>query len=142
MRVRLDVAGGISLGEEMARFGAAVPRAAKKVLTEKAAEIVSRARPLAPVDDVDGGQLRDSIRATRPTQTKDGSVVIAVVAGGAPLQNLPSESGKPLPGLYAVVQHETHPSKSKFLEAPTFQTAPSIPEAYRAAIDAETGGGA
>lgn len=113
-----------------------------RVLGDAAKEIVAAAKPLAPVDPEDGGQLRDSIRVTKPTRTRAGRISAGVVAGGAPLRKV---LGKRKANVYAVVQHEDLTLKhttgrAKFLEIPTNHIAPKVPDRLQAAMDAANAG--
>jgi hypothetical protein len=88
---------------------------------------------MAPEGEIDGGDLRRSIRESKPTITKSGRVSAGVVAGGTPLERLASESGRKIPGLYAIVQHEDLTIKhksggAKFLEKPFMAEAQRVPD--------------
>ena len=127
---------------ELMALGAAGEETAKAVLGAAAGRIAARAKLLCPVDEIDGGQLRDSIRATKPTRTKAGRISAGVVAGGPKLARLVSEKGHKEPGSYAAIVHEEmtlrHPGggQAKFIEQPWLEEAPKIPDAMRAALDA------
>lgn len=110
--------------------------AAKRVLLRKADKIVAMAEPLTPVDPEDGGELRASVRRTRGTIRRDGTVIVTVLAGGAALK---ADNGKP--SIYPVIQHEDltlhHTTGGpKFIERPVYQVAPEIPDELHAELAA------
>jgi hypothetical protein len=113
--------------------------AARLVLVEKGNEIVKRAKPLTPDDPETQGALRDSVRLSQTrASAKKGTITVSVMAGGKPLE-------KRLKGhkysAWALVQHEDlalkHPygGGPKYLERPTLEVAPSIPDAVLAALE-------
>jgi hypothetical protein len=136
-RIRVEVSGYEEVRRSIARMGKAGQAAAKTVLKGVADSILIRAKLLCPVDDVDGGQLRESGRVTRPTATKN-SVSTGIVFGGDPL--LPVLAGHSM-NVYAVVQHEDltlkhRTGQAKFLEQPFFAAAPQVPGLLLAELDA------
>lgn len=141
-RFRAEVTGAEEVMRSLKRLGAAGDEVGKRVLGRKALEILAKARPNTPVDEVDGGDLRDSGRVTKPMKTAAGRISAGVVFGGAPLRRAASEHGKKLPGIYAVMQHEDltlrHTTgKAKWLEEAGAAVAPSVPDALLAEIDRE-----
>jgi hypothetical protein len=141
VKVRAEVSGGQALLDDLQRLGKRGAEIGVSVLGAKTAEIVKRAKPLVPVDDVEGGDLRDSVRASKPQRTNAGRISAGVVAGGSSLRRLASERGRKDPGAYGVIQHEDltlqHPGggQAKFLEQPFLEVAPSVPDALREAMD-------
>lgn len=141
MKVGAEVSGGQELLDDLQRMGARGVTVGLDVLSKKADEIVSRAKTLVPVDDVEGGDLRDSIRKSKPNRTRAGRLSVGIVAGGTQLRRLASERGRKDPGAYGVIQHEDltlqHPGggQAKFVEQPYLEVVPSIPDALREAID-------
>lgn len=136
MKIRAEVSGEKEVAESLGRCGKAGTDAAKLVLKEFAERILSRARPLVPVDDEDGGQLRDSGRITRPTATAR-SVSAGIVFGGAALEATMEPRRY---NVYAIIQHEDmglrhNNGQAKFLEQPFFAEAPGVPAAIMAALD-------
>ena len=143
-RVVADVTGDRELIRELLALGEAGFDIGKEVLGEATQRIVKAAQPITPVDEIDGGQLRDSIRATKPQKTRAGRISAGVVAGGAPLARLVSEKGHKQPGSYAVIVHEdmtlSHPNggRAKFIEEPWLVEAPKVPDALRERLDKVT----
>lgn len=140
MKVTVKIENAEEVERSIRELGDRGVAAAKRVLKEKTEGIAARARPLTPVDKVDGGQLRASVRATRPTMTRGGVISAGVMAGGPPLARLPEEAGKAFPGLYAIVVHEDMTLKhsdgqAKFLELPFFHEAPTVPGALMDELD-------
>lgn len=127
--------------EALQRMGPRGATVGLSVLTAKAVEVARRAKAIVPVDDVEGGDLRDSIRVSKPSKTKAGRLSVGVVAGGAPLARLASERKRKNPGAYAHVQHEDltlrHPGggQAKFIESPVLEVAPSVPHALYEEMD-------
>lgn len=143
MRVRVEVSGQDEILNSLQRLGLAGQDIGLRVLGDAAKEIAAAAKPLAPVDPEDGGQLRDSIRTTKPTRTRAGRISAGVVAGGAPLNKV---MGKRKANVYAVVQHEDltlhHATGgAKFLERPFNAIAPKVPDRLQAEIDRVTNAG-
>jgi hypothetical protein len=132
MRVRVEVSGDRELKDGLRRLGAAGPVVAKRVLGRVTQRIVPMAQAICPVDPDDGGQLRDSIRVTRPTFAGSGRVSAGVIAGGT------AEVG------YAEMQHEDPTLKHtvgqfKFVEVPFLREAPKVPGELLEEIDKEAG---
>lgn len=130
MKVRVEAVGQREVMESLQRMGKAGQDAAKVVLKRFTERILAKARPLVPVDDVDGGDLRASGRVTRPTATKN-AVSAGVVFGGLKVRG---------GDIYPIKQHEDltlrhRRGQAKFLEKPFFQEAPGVPDALIAEID-------
>lgn len=141
MKAVVKVEGQEQVVKSMKEFGIAGEIAMIRVAGRIAARVVPRAQALAPVEDEDGGALRDSIRTSKPTKTRAGRVSAGVVAGGAPLRRLASERGRALPGSYGSIQHEDltlkHRSgQPKFVEIPFFQEVVKTPAELQAELDA------
>jgi len=140
-RIKVSVTGQKELLAELRKFGDVGDEAGKRVLGAACARVVPMARALAPVEEGDGGALRDSIRTTKPTKTRAGRISAGVVAGGAPLRRLASERGRALPGSYGSIQHEDltlkHKSgEAKFLEKPFFRVVNDVPDDLMQEVDA------
>ena len=71
---------------------------------------------------VDTGKLRDSERIKVMVSSKKEDIRITLIAGGAGI-------------LYAGVVHETHKTKSKFMERPLLAAAPTAGRDIAAKID-------
>lgn len=130
MKIRVEATGQREVMESLSRMGKAGTECAKVVLKRFAERILAKARPLVPVDDVDGGDLRDSGRLTRPTATKN-AVSAGVMFGGLNVRG---------GAIYPIKQHEDLTLKhrhgqAKFLEQPFFQEAPGVPDALMAELD-------
>jgi hypothetical protein len=140
-RVVADVTGDREIIRDMLALGKAGPELGKEVLDETAERIAAKARTVTPVDDIDGGDLRDSIRVTKARSTAAGRISAGIVAGGDPLSRLVSEKGHKQPGAYAIIVHEDmtmrHPNggQAKFIEMPYLEEAPKVPDALKAKID-------
>lgn len=139
MKARIEASGSQDLLDSLRRMGPRGEAIGLAVLSAKAQQVAMRARTLVPVDDVDGGDLRDSIRVSKPNRTRAGRISAGIVAGGAPLARLASERGRKEPGAYAVVQHEDltlqhNNGQAKFIEQPALEIAPTIPAAINEAI--------
>jgi hypothetical protein len=137
--VILDKASVADCVRRLNRLGAAGDEAAKRAFGQVGTRVVARAKPLAPVDVVDGGDLRDSIRMLKPTKSSFGNIIMTVVAGGAPLK--PS-LGKRTKNIYAVIQHEDltlhhDGGQAKFLEIPFLSEVQRAPGLLQAELDAE-----
>lgn len=145
MRVQVQVTGVEEVRESLRRVGEAGVPVAKRVLKAFTDRVVPRVKDATPVSPEDGGQLRDSVRATRPTVTKKGVISAGVVAGGAPLERLASEAGHKDPGIYGVAQHEDMTKRHtvggpKFVENPFMQEAPAVPDELLEELDVENKG--
>lgn len=139
MRVRFDVSGADEAIADLKRMGLAGQKAALKVFGAFTARVVAKAKPLTPVEPEDGGWLRDSVRAAKPTVTRTGLVSATVVAGGAPLKAHLAK-GHHSENVYAVVQHEdlsaTHTvGGPKFIERPFLQELQKVPDDLMAEMD-------
>lgn len=137
MRTRVEVSGDKEMLAGIQRLGQSGVDMGLLVLGDAAKEVVRLAKPLTPVDPEDGGQLRDSVRVTKPTRTRAGRISAGMVAGGAPLRRV---MGKRKANVYAVVQHEDLTLKHttggpKFLERPVNAIAPKVPDRLRAEMD-------
>lgn len=136
-KVRLTVEGDKALIADLRAMGKVGDRAARFTLRWLLFRVAIRAQGLTPVDDEDGGQLRDSIRVTNAGRNRRGVISAAVVAGGKPLE---AHLGKRRSNLYAIVQHDDTTLKhddgqAKFVEVPFMQEAPKFPEELRKEID-------
>lgn len=143
MKVVVKVEGVEEVMASLGRIGKAGDEAAKRAFGRICQRVVPKAKALAPVDDEAGGDLRDSIRTTKPTKTSAGRISAGVVAGGAPLRRLASERGHALPGTYGSIQHEDLTLKhktgqAKFVEIPFMQEVVKAPEELTAELDALT----
>lgn len=139
MRVKVDVVGGEQVLASMRRMGQAGTLVAKQVFADELPQWIPEMKANTPVEPEDGGQLRDSIRTSRPTVTKAGRVSAGIVAGGAPLKRV---LGARKANVYAVIQHEDESLKhsvggSKFVEKTFFRRAPGIPDKLMAGLDRE-----
>lgn len=142
MRLAVEVSGDEEMLSDLERMGQKGVEIGLRVLEEGTKEILTKSRPLVPVDDEDGGDLRDSGRVTKPTRTSAGRLSAGVVYGGDPLKRT---LGKRKANVYAVVQHEDLTLRhttggAKFLERPGNDVAPKIPERLQEAIDRENFG--
>lgn len=142
MKVRVEVSGEDEILRSLERLGQTGAEIGLRVLGDAAKEVVAAAKQLAPVDEEDGGQLRDSIRAAKPVRTRAGRISAAVVAGGAPLKRV---LGKRKANVYAVIQHEDLTLKHKvggpkFIEKPINAIAPKIPDRLQAEMDRANAG--
>jgi hypothetical protein len=140
VRARLDVTGDREIIRDLLQLGADGITAGKEVLGETTKRIAVKAKAITPVDPIDGGELRESVRATKPQAAKSGKITSSVVAGGPALARLVSERGHKEPGSYAIIVHESADLRHsvgqwKFIETPALQEAPSVPGALLEAID-------
>jgi hypothetical protein len=140
MKVRVEASGDQAVLDDLRRLGPAGQAAAKAVLGAVTAALVPKVQAVTPVDPEDGGQLRASVRATRPTLTSRGVVSAGIQAGGAPLKGVPGGD------IYAVVQHEDvtlHHTQGgpKYVERPFFAAMPTVPDLLREALDREVAKG-
>lgn len=124
MRVTMRMSGHDGIAEALRKSRDAGEKVARAALDEFMPRVAADARAITPVDDVDGGQLRASVRPLRTTKTRDG-LSGGVVAGGAPLK------GQPGGAVYAIVQHEDltlhhNDGQAKFLEIPFRSWLPRI----------------
>ena len=145
MKVVVKIEGVEDVVASLRRIGKAGEDGAKAALGRVCTRVVPKAKALTPVEAVDGGALRDSIRTTKPTKTSAGRISAGVVAGGAPLRRLASERGRALPGQYGSIIHEDltlkHTSgQAKFLEIPFFQEAPKAGDELIYELDKLTSG--
>lgn len=133
----MDVSGADEALAELKRLGKAGQDATKQVFGAWTREVVAAAKPETPVDPEDGGELRASVRATKPTVTRTGLVSASVVAGGAPLRK---SLGGHKANVYAIVQHERLDLKHsqggpKFIERPFMRKLAQLPARLLEAID-------
>ena len=140
MKVKLGLGEGFErIIADMNRLGDVGITIAKKRFAEFAPQIVARQKALAPVDAVDGGQLRDSIRFTRPRAGAKSFANVTFIMGGDAL--LPFLEGHRV-NVYAIVQ-ETDPTlhhaggQAGFMSQPVTQMAPAVFDAIAKDIDAE-----
>lgn len=143
MRVVVKIEGQEQAIASIKRLGPQGDEAGKRAFGRVCAKVVPQAKAIAPVEDEDGGALRDSIRQTKPTKTRAGRISAGVVAGGAPLRRLASERGRALPGSYGSIQHEDltlkHSSgEPKFLEKAFFRNVDQAPALLLEEMDAIT----
>jgi len=122
---------------QMRQLGAAGTRILKTRFAAVPGIVVPQAKAGAPVDDEDGGQLRDSIAAK--VSVKGGRVSVAVYAGGAALVPF---LGRRRANVYAIVQETDYTIKHKhghagFLNRPFTAAALAAIEGVRADLDAE-----
>ena len=145
MRVVVKIEGVEEVMASLKRMGKVGEEASKRALGRICTRVVPKAKALTPVDDEAGGDLRDSIRTTKPTRTQAGRISAGVVAGGAPLRRLASERGRALPGSYGSIQHEDltlkhKTGRPKFVEIPFMQEVVKAPDELRAELDLLTAG--
>lgn len=119
------------------RMGAAGTRILKERFAQIPGKVVPLARAGAPVDDVDGGQLRDSINGR--VGVRGGRVFATVYAGGAAL--LPFIGARRL-NVYAIVQETDHTLRHNdghagFLGQPFNAEAANAMEDVKARLDDE-----
>jgi len=130
----------------MLALGKAGIEVGKEVLDDVNEKISRDAKTICPVDDIDGGDLRDSIRVTKARSTAAGRISGGVVAGGAPLERLVSEAGHKEPGAYASIVHydmtlrHSNGGRAFFIEEPWLVEAPKVPDRLLGAIDKAHGG--
>jgi len=139
VKVSVRIEGEKEVLRSLSELGKAGQDAAKRAFGRVTARVVQKAKPLTPVEPEDGGQLRDSVRAAKPTRTRSGLISAAVVAGGAPLKRV-MEGRKA--NVYAVIQHEDLTLKhttgqGKFLEIPFLREAPSAHQELERELDVE-----
>lgn len=140
MKVTVKIEGVEDVIASLKRVGEAGEKAMLRVAGACTARVVPQAQAITPVEEEDGGALRDSVRATKPTKTSAGRVSAGVVAGGAPLRRLASERGRALPGQYGSIVHEdltlrhAH-GEPKFVEKPFFREVPKVPGELEIALD-------
>lgn len=139
MKVRIDVSGASEMLKDLKRMGLAGQVAAKTVFGRFTGRVVPKAQGRTPVEPEDGGALRDSVRATKPTTTRTGLVSAGVIAGGAPLARALAK-GHHKANVYAVVQHEDLTLKHtvggpKFIERPFLQEVERVPDELLAEMD-------
>lgn len=137
MRVRVEVIGADQLRADLKRLGPLGKVAARDVFAEELPRWLPEMKANTPVEPEDGGQLRDSIRVTKPTITKAGRVSAGIVAGGAPLKKV---MGNRKANVYAVIQHEDASLKhsvggAKFVEKTFMRRVGAIPGLIQAALD-------
>ena len=94
-------------------------KVARAATLEVGGEMVMRMKERTPVKK---GHLRDSERILVMVSSKKEDIRISLVAGGPDV-------------LYAAKVHETHPTKSKFMESVILETAPTAGQDIAARID-------
>ncbi len=126
------------LAHGLRQLGAVGELAARARFAAAAPQITARQRALAPVDAVDGGQMRDSIRHGGPrTRGKEFVAVEFVVGGDVLLPFL----GRRAANVYALLQ-ETDTSlrhrrgQAGFMTQPVAQMSPGVFERVAADVDA------
>lgn len=126
------------LMRDLAALAPKARQAGAAALDRVADRVVARARPRIPVDDEDGGQLRDSLRRTKVSvSSASGFCSVAVVVGGAPLEPF---LGARKANVYAVIQHfdtsKRHDDgEALFLEKSVIEEQASIPDELEDALD-------
>lgn len=138
---RIEVTGLQELMTGFARLPAAYKKRIKKRFTETAEKAVAIARPLTPTEP-DGGFLRDSLRAGRTIEQRDGSISSSLIAGGDVLKGSPALEGRRV-NVYALVQHEDTTLRhddggAKFAEKGALQAATGLEEAVAGDFDDAT----
>ena len=145
MRMRLTVTGDKELMRSLDQLGPKAVDVGKAVLLQAVDELVPRIKAVTPVDPDGGGQLRESIRRTKPRyQKRNGRITASVVAGGAKTQ----EPGKK--NIYANVQevgqafihgkmvHFSHSvGQSPYMAQEVFRVAALVPGRLKAKLDKE-----
>jgi len=137
VKVQMDVE---QVTREIAALGDAGEEAAKEVLNAFAVRVVNEAKPLTPVEPIDGGDLRESVRAISARKGRTGVLGVTVMAGGAPLK-AKLEATKHRYNVVAAVQHEDMSLKHtsggpKFIERPFLRAVVQVPNELLAALDA------
>lgn len=138
LHLRIDEKSGFApVIAHMRRLGAAGTVILQKRFGEIPGKVVPLARAGAPVDDKDGGQLRDSIKGK--VSRKGGRVSVSVYAGGAAL--LPF-LGRRRANVYAIVQETDHTLRHNdghagFIAQPFNAAAAAAMELVRADLDKE-----
>ena len=86
MRIRVDVTGDREVQQELERAGEAGRVASVRVLGRAMQRVVPLARALAPVDPSEPGELRATIRISKPmVNRRTGRVSAGIVAGSRAL---------------------------------------------------------
>ena len=141
MRIRVNVDGEKRLLKYLSRLGPDAAVVGKDVLGKVVADLVPRIKAVTPVQPVDGGELRQSVRKSVRINKRTGRVAASVIAGG----RLTAEPGKK--NVYASVQEAgearihgqlvrfSHTvGQSPFMEQEVFKAAAKVPDKLRAAI--------
>jgi hypothetical protein len=133
-RIRISIEGAEGVRSLLREADKASKRAARTALEQVGDKALAIARPITPIDDEEGGQLRESLRRTKPTIKKSGDVVVTLIAGG---RFADTDS-------YAVIQHESMEFKHtdpgtgpKFLERGALAAAPELIPALEQALAKE-----
>lgn len=140
----MTVAGEPEFRRAVTQLGPEAIQATKDVLLEAADEAVTRIRPHVPVDPENGGQLKASLRRTRPRFSKRSRRVTAsVVAGGAKLDDDPAranvypwaqEKGEAI--IHGKARRFTHTvGQSPYMAVEVFKIGAAIPEKLMAALN-------
>ncbi len=137
MKVRVEASGIEQVKASIRALGPIGQQIAKRVIEEETLAMLVPIKADTPVEPEDGGQLRASVRISRPTVTKAGRVSGGVVAGGSPLNKV---LGKRKANVYAVVQHEDTTLKhnvggSHFVAKTFLKRAMQFPQKLLAALD-------
>lgn len=110
MASKFEITGLAELKRALQKAGNLADDALKSAMFEEQSAVITESQALVPVDT---GVLRASGTVLAPEQHGSRIEVVAGYGGAA--------------AKYAIVQHEKHSSKSKFLERPFLQRAPKIP---------------
>ncbi|MFZ5852312.1 MAG: hypothetical protein ACOYY2_13090 [Actinomycetota bacterium] len=117
MSVRVDLDGDAALLRVLASGGQAAARLVPKTLHAEASEAFADSQEQVPVRY---GVLKSSGWVSAPTSTADG-VEVTIGYGGAARA-------------YALVVHETHPTRAKYLEGPVLRRADGLAERIAAEV--------
>lgn len=126
---RVEISGMDELMRGFARLPVAHKKRVKDRFTKTAEKAVAIARPLTPTEP-DGGFLRDSLRAGRTIEQRDGTISSSLIAGGDVLKGSPALEGRKA-NVYATVQHDDTTLKHddggpKFAEKGAIQAAEDL----------------
>jgi hypothetical protein len=148
MRLRINVTGDEALKTYLRALGPEAVNSAKFVLKRVADETVPKVKAMTPVQPTDGGELKASVRAGRPTyQKRSGIVTASIVAGGMlvdekGLGRVPSiyanvqEAGTWLTGRLAGIRIRHTIGSSPFMSQEVMKAAKTIPDRLMANIKA------
>jgi len=140
MRMKINTTGTHELRTLLKALGPEAIKSSKFVLRQVAEETVPKIKAVTPVQPKDGGELKASVRAGRPTfRKRNGEVSVSIIAGGL----LVDEKGfGAVPAIYAHVQEAggwltgrlagrrvTHTvGKSPFMAQEALKAAQTIPD--------------
>ena len=110
MAAKFEITGLDDLKKALKSAGNLAEKALASAMFEEQSAVISEAQTRTPVDT---GTLRASGTVLAP-DIQGSKVTVVAGFGGAAAK-------------YAIVQHEKHSSKSKFLERPFLERAPKIP---------------